>query len=278
MKRLVVTLVLALLLLAAGCTNLQPQETSSPSVAPARDAGSSLGYGEASKALATLSPSGGYPTDPVVIKNADLRVEVPALEPALDRVRGIAGEQNGTLAELELRSESGDRRTATATVRVPAGRFETALEALHGVGEVRSESVKSEDVTEEFVDLTAKQAALADQLQQYRRIMANTSRVEDVLVVQKEIERVQVELDRTEGRLRYLESRTSYSRITLRLEEPAPLAGGALPSIVEVLGAGVQGFFTVLAGLVVVVLSLLPLVLLGGLAWWLYRRYRRGRA
>lgn len=278
MQRIAAVLVLVLLLAAAGCTGIAQQDAKNTnggpiSAPPAVDR--SAGTGEA---VTTGSAPIAAPTDPKLIRNADLRVEVPSLEPALDRVRGVAAEQNGTVAGLELRAESGDRRTATVTVRVPEDRFDAALSALRSVGTVRSESVQAQDVTEEYVDLTAKRDSLSRQLGQYQRIMANTTGVDQVLKVQEEVERVQLELDRTEGRLRYLESRTSFSRITLRLEEPAPLAGGALPSIVEVLGAGVQGFFTVLAGLVVLLITLLPLVLLGGAAWLLYRRYKRSKA
>ena len=274
MKRLVVVLVLAVLLISAGCTSIQPQKTISAPSEPAQDAVSSYGSNEYSGSAVTPRATGGLPTEPLLIKNADLRLEVATLEPALDRVRQVASDQNGTLSDLDLKSEAGERRTATATVRVPSDQFETTLSALRQIGDVRSESVRTEDVTEEYVDLRAKRAALSDQLAQYRRILANTSTIEDVIAVQKEIERVQVELDRAEGRLRYLESRTSFSRITLRLEEPAPIAGGSLPSIVEVLGAGFQGFFTVLAGIVVLFLSLLPLFALGVIGWLLYRRFR----
>lgn len=275
MKRLAALFVLALALLAAGCTSMQPQGTISTPSEPAQDAVSSYGSNEYSKSAVTHYPTGNNLVEPLLVKNADLRLEVGTLEPSLEQVRLIASDQNGTLSDLDLRSEAGQRRTATATVRVPSDRFDTALSALREVGQVRSESVRSEDVTEEYVDLRAKQAALSEQLAQYRRIMANTSTVEDVIAVQKEVERVQVELDRAEGRIRYLESRTSYSRITLRLEEPAPIGGGALPSIAEVLGAGVQGFFMVLAGIVVLALSLIPLVVLGLIGWALYRYLRR---
>ena len=277
MQRIAAVLVLALLLAAAGCTSPLTQETKYSDGGPV-SAPSDLRGDGAGEAVATPIEPTSDATDPRLIRNADLRVEVPSLEPALDRVREVAGDQNGTVAGLELRSESGDRRTATVTVRVPEDRFDTALAALRTVGTVRSESVQAQDVTEEYVDLTARRDALARQLGQYQRIMENTTGVADVLKVQEEIERVQVELDRTAGRLRYLESRTAFSRITLRLEEPAPLAGGALPSIVEVLGAGVQGFVAVLAGLVVLAITLLPLVLVGAAAWYLYRRYRRSKA
>lgn len=277
MKRLVVVLMLALFLLGVGCMSIMPQETVPSPAEPARDVASSQGSNELLKGSVTPSSTGGLPTEPLLIKNADLRLEVATLEPALERVRQVASDQNGTLSDLDLRSEAGERRTATATVKVPSARFDATLSALRAVGQVRSESVRSEDVTEEFVDLRAKQSALSEQLVQYRRIMANTSTVEDVIVVQKEIERIQVELDRAEGRLRYLESRTSFSRITLRFEEPAPIAGGAIPSIVEVLGVGVQGFFAVLSGLVVITLSLLPLVVLAVIGWLLYRWYRGRR-
>ena len=253
---------------------MRSRRTEGPSARPPRPTGAT-GSGEA---VATPDSPTSAPTDPKLIRNADLRVEVPSLEPALDRVREVAADQNGTVAGLELRAESGDRRTATVTVRVPEDRFDAALAALRAVGTVRSESVQAQDVTEEYVDLAAKRDSLARQLDQYHRIMENTTGVDQVLKVQEEVERVQLELDRTEGRLRYLESRTAFSRVTLRLEEPAPLAGGALPSIVEVLGDGVQGFFAVLAGLVVVAITVLPLVLIGAGAWYLYRRYKRSKA
>ena len=277
MQRIAAVLALVLLLAAAGCTGLAQQDAKST------DGGSisappDLRQNGAGEAVATPVAPTSAATDPRLIRNADLRVEVPSLEPALDRVREVAADQNGTVAGLELRAESGARRTATVTVRVPEDRFDATLAALRTVGTVRSESVQAQDVTEEYVDLSAKRASLARQLDQYHRIMENTTGVDQVLKVQEEVERVQLELDRTDGRLRYLESRTDFSRVTLRLEEPAPLAGGALPSIVEVLGAGVQGFFGVLAWLVILVISVLPLVLVGGGAWYLYRRYRRSRA
>lgn len=275
MQRIAAVLALVLLLAAAGCTGITGQEdakyTDGTVGAPSavdRDAQSGEGPGSAP----TLAP-----TDTRLIRNADLRVEVPALEPALDRVREAAAAHNGTLAGLELRASSGEQRTATATVRVPEDRFDEALAALRTIGTVRSESVQAQDVTEEYVDLSAKRDSLSRQLEQYHRIMANTTGVDQVLKVQEEVERVQLELDRTEGRLRYLESRTDFSRITLRLEEPAPITGGVLPSIVEVLGAGVQGFFAVLAGIVILAITVVPLVLVGGAAWYLYRRYRRSK-
>jgi len=276
MQRIAAVLALVLLLAAAGCTGTAPQDLKSsnsatvgaPSVAD-RSSGEAVAPGNA--LIAT-------PTDPKLIRNADLRVEVPSLDPAIDRVRAVAADQNGTVAGLELRAESGDRRTATVTVRVPEDRFDATLAALRAVGTVRSESVQAQDVTEEYVDLAAKQGSLSRQLEQYHRIMANTTGVDQVLKVQEEVERVQLELDRTAGRLRYLESRTSFSRITLRLEEPAPLVGGSLPSIGGVIGAGVQGFFAVLSGLVILMITVLPLALVGGAAWFLYRRYRRSKA
>jgi uncharacterized protein YceK len=281
MKRIVIlALVLALLLVASGCTSISTPEGATPISESSRSVGSGTAYDKSPENAPMSAATGGTvsTTDPMLIKNANLRVEVPSIDSAVDRVRAIAAEQNGTLADLERRTDSSDRRTATATVRVAVDRFDAALVALRGIGKVTSETVKAEDVTEEYVDLAAKRASLARQLEQYQRIMTNTTRIEEVLKVQEEIERVQVELDRTDGRLRYLESRTAYSRITLSLAEPAPIAGGALPSIAEVLGAGVQGFVAVVTGLVILAITALPLVLLALVGWFLYRRYRRSKA
>ena len=191
MQRIAAVLALVLLLAAAGCTGIAQQDakyTNGGTVGAPSEVDRSAGSGEA---VATGVAPTSAPTDPRLIRNADLRVEVPSLEPALDRVRGVAADQNGTVAGLELRAESGDRRTATVTVRVPEDRFEATLAALRTVGTVRSESVQAQDVTEEYVDLAAKRGSLARQLEQYHRIMENTTGVDQVLKVQEEVERVQ---------------------------------------------------------------------------------------
>lgn len=270
MQRTAAVVILVLLLAGAGCTGIAGQDANG-------DGGTVGAPSVVDRSEGESAAPGATPGATRLIRDADIRVEVDALDPALERVRELAAGQNGTVVGVEYRAEGGERRTASVTVRVPEDRFDGALAALRTVGTVRSESVRTQDVTEEYVDLEARRGSLARQLEQYRRIMANTSGVDQVLAVQEEIERVQLELDRTEGRLRYLDSRTDYSRIVLRLEEPASIAGGALPSIAEVLGAGVQGFFAVLAGIVVVAITVLPLVLLGAAAWYLYRRYRGSR-
>ena len=282
MKRIAIVLALVLLLAAAGCTSpgtspvaQDTKYSNSGTVGGALPADRSAGSGEA---VAPGTASTVAPIDPKLIRNADLRVEVPSLEPALDRVRSIAADQNGTVAGLEVRAESGSQRTATVTVRVPEDRFDATLAALRAVGTVRSESVQAQDVTEEYVDLGAKRDSLSRQLEQCPPDHGQHDRGRPG----------------PEGpgggragpaRTRPDRGPAPYSRAGPRSrgsrsvsEEPAPLAGGALPSIVEVLGTGIQGFFAVLAGLVILVITLLPLALIGGAAWLLYRRYRRSKA
>jgi hypothetical protein len=143
MQRIAAVLVLVLLLAAAGCTGIAQQDakyTNGGTVGAPSAVDRSQGSGES---VATGVAPTSAATDPRLIRNADLRVEVPSLEPALDLIREVAADQNGTVSGLELRAEDGSQRTATVTVRVPEDRFDTALAALRAVGTVRSESVQA---------------------------------------------------------------------------------------------------------------------------------------
>jgi hypothetical protein len=104
--------------------------------------------------------------------------------------------------------------------------FDATVSEIKSLGTLRSASVNSQDVTEEYVDLQAQKAALQLQLEQFNRIMVKADKIEDILKIQVEIGRVQVDLDRLEGRLRYLNNRIDLGTITVSLQEPAPLGGG----------------------------------------------------
>ncbi|HIH27251.1 MAG TPA: DUF4349 domain-containing protein, partial [Methanoregulaceae archaeon] len=134
-----------------------------------------------------------------------------------------------------------------------------------------SESLSADDVTEEYVDLQARRTALASQLVQYNRIMERAENVSEILEVQVQIERVQVELDRIDGRLKYLDNRVDYATITVALQEPEPVGGGEGFSFVSVINESIAGFLAVTAGLIIILISIIPLIILGAVAYVLYR-------
>lgn len=217
-------------------------------------------------------PGVGSDTEQKIIRTADIRLEVVNVSASARDVQEVAVRYKGMVQSSSVYVGSQNRYSGTVVIRVPAERFDPVLEIIHGMGKVLSSSVSARDVTEEYVDLVAQRNALANQLVQYNRLLSKGENVSEILEVQREIERVQVELDRIDGRMRYLDSRTSYSTITVNLAEPTqvkPPSGYSFPSVIN---DAITGFIDTIVWLFVFIFTLLPLIILGGLVYWVWKR------
>ncbi len=212
--------------------------------------------------------------DQMIIKTSQIRLEVQNVTAALDPIRNIATAHGGYLGTLSVTTQYGDRLYGTVTIRIPAREFESAITEIKTLGTLKSESLNAEDVTEEYVDLQARRTALANQLAQYTRILEKAENVSEILEVQVQIERVQVEIDRIDGRLKYLDNRVEYATISVTLTEPEPVGGREGFSFISVINEGIAGFLAVTAGLVIILISIIPLVIIGALAYLGYRWWK----
>ena len=101
-------------------------------------------------------------------------------------------------------------------------------------------------------------------------------KLQDILAVERELARVREEIERYEGRLRYLKSRAATSRLTLSVHEPVPVLEktGQSPLVDAVRQAWGRflGLVTLAIGWSGVVI---PVGLIGAGAWWTLRRRRR---
>ena len=213
-----------------------------------------------------------------IIRIADIKAEVTNVSESAERVKEVAKRHDGQVQSSSVYAGSQNRYSGTVTIRVPAERFDDALADIVAIGRVLSSSVTADDVTEEYVDLVAQRDSLSNQLAQYNRLLAKGQNVSEILDVQKEIERVQVQLDRIVGRMKYLDSRTSFSTITVSLSEPAQVEAPGGYSVPAVISDGIAGFVDTVVWLFIAILTLLPLILLGGAGYWVYQRWKKNRS
>jgi hypothetical protein len=141
----------------------------------------------------------------------------------------IAGNRGGFVVTSESKQrESADPNNRemdiSLVIRIPSAQFESSLEEIRSLGSRTLQNKQSgEDVTEEFIDLEARiktQKALEDQ---FLQIMKQASKVEDALEVQRQIAEVRTEIEKLEGRKRFLENRSSLSTIKINLQSPRPI-------------------------------------------------------
>lgn len=205
--------------------SVSPSSVSGGSSAPAADGA----RGESG----ALSSGSVLPADwnQRIVRTAELTLTVANVEQAIAAARDTATSAGGQVLSSST-SYSGDRQFAMLTIEVPSDRFDAVMSALRGhplVEQVEHETTSSQDVTEEYVDLQARLRNAEATEQRFLALQTQATRLEDILALEREISRVRGEIEQLKGRLTYLERRTSYSRIDLRLQPVAAGAGQAGP-------------------------------------------------
>ncbi len=105
------------------------------------------------------------------------------------------------------------------TLRVPEPRLDETMDRLADLGKVVGRSLRSRDVTEEVIDLEARLRnlqALRDRLRSY---LGQALNLEEILKVERELARVQTEIESIEGRLKLLKSQVAMSELEVRVRK-----------------------------------------------------------
>jgi len=167
--------------------------------------------------------------DRKIIRNANLTMEVNSTTEAQQRVTSIAESHGGFVVTSESKQrEDADPAKRTLdiklVVRIPATQFGVALDEIRKLANnLREENVTGQDVTEEFIDLEARIKTQRALELQFLEIMKQARKVEDALEVQRQIADVRTDIEKLEGRKRFLENRASLSTITINIEAPRPM-------------------------------------------------------
>ena len=150
----------------------------------------------------------------MLIWRAWLSLEVSSVSNAVSQVIDVAKESGGY---IESQSDSGEER-AHVTLRVPVDSLKSTMASLESVGKVTSRRVSSEDVTEQYVDIDARlktNIALRDRL---RALLDKAENVKDVLAIEKELGRVQADIDSMQARLKALKGKVDLASISVSIK------------------------------------------------------------
>ena len=167
-----------------------------------------------------------------IIYTADLTLIVPDLGVWEQSLRALIKSHGGYLAGSTMGGEPEESRVGTWEIRIPVARFQPFLQEVQQQAEVRQIKTDSEDVSEEFFDLEAR---LKNKRVEEQRLIAHLQRstalLQDILAVEKELSRVREEIERMEGRLRFLSNKTELTTITLTATERRGYTPPANPGI-----------------------------------------------
>jgi hypothetical protein len=219
-----------------------------------------------------------------VIRTARLAVEVDRYDAGARHLLDIAEGAGGFIADSSYGEDEG-RPRGEFILRVPAGRFGAAIKDVEAMGTVRQRQISAQDVTEEYVDLQARQRNLERHEQQLLTFMDRATKVQDLLAVEQELSRVRGQIEQITGRLRYLAHNVEMASITVVLSEHLKKGhaglwdfGGTLAQMQGAFLATVEQIFAATERVLVLASTLLPVGALAGVAWAVFRRTRQSRA
>jgi len=227
-----------------------------------------------------------------IIQDAEVELEVDSPLETQRSVTSLAESHGGFVVTSESKqrqSEDPSQRVmdVTLVIRVPAPQFGPTRDAILGLSKrVLDSKSTGQDVTEEFIDLEARVKTQKALEAQFLEIMKQAHKVEDALEVQRQIAEVRTEIEKLEGRKRFLENRSSLSTITVNLKAP-PTSIVVNPTgfgreVKEAIKESVEIAREIVLFLIRFVIVMIPIFLfillpLGLIVRYLMRRARRPR-
>jgi hypothetical protein len=226
-----------------------------------------------------------------VIRNAELSIEVASPAAAETTVTSLVERLGGYVASSERESGADEGARSESRVRlslrVPAEKMGEALREIKRLGRgAETEKIGSEDVTDEFIDVQARIDNQKHLEQSLVGILAQANSVDSALKVHQELASVRTEIDRLEGRKRFLETESDLAKISLSLAPVRQVVAAAasptglgvtvrraMADAVDVSNAMIT--FAIRATGVMLPVAVMFGLPLAGLVWWLKRRQRR---
>ena len=263
-----------ILVLSSACGSSSKSESPRPASAPqpvAKTAAPAPANGN-SKPLPELRK---------VIETAQVSLETKDLPATEARVRERLAARKGILSSASVTLDGNGRRTGNFTLRIPAGQLNDFVNELASLPDVivRQRSISSQDVTEEFVDITARLENMQRHEKRLREILATANTVEEVLKVEKELATVRSQIESTTGKLKALTGKIEMSTLQLRISEVAVITEtnffGKLKAILRDswVAAG-----DVVLYLIATVIVLSPIGMLTAGIWWWWKRRQKAKA
>ena len=165
----------------------------------------------------------------IIIRTVDMGVEVDDVGAAIDDI----GELGKRMGGWVVSSNRPLMHTGSVSIRVPADMLDQAVLEIRALSlRVQYESSDSRDVTDEYVDLSSRLKNTMATEEALLKLLERAEKVDDALAVQSNLSRVQEDVERLQGRIKYLEQTSAFSLLNVSLsEEPREMVPDAGPDV-----------------------------------------------
>lgn len=218
----------------------------------------------------------------MIIRSGTMNLEADNFGETEAKVKQISSGLGGYITNSSAVVNPSGKKQGAVTIRVAADKFDALIDELGKIGKVMNQNINGQDVTEEFMD---SEARLKTQQELESRLLTllseKTANLSAVVEVEQKLASVRENIEKTQGRLRMLKDKASYSTLTVSIFEPAILNTSSGGGFFYELGLGIEkglsGFTSVLSGIITFIIALSPILAIFGLLIYIVVRYIKKR-
>jgi hypothetical protein len=162
-----------------------------------------------------------------LIRNAAVQIEIVSFDEVVNKITAFASEERGYVATTSSEKQANGKLRGEMVVKVVPENLDRFLQKIRSLGELKNQTLETEDVTKAYFDTDArlKNAQVMEQ-RLIEMLKAKTGKVSDLLQVEKELGRVREEIEKMQGELKYWDAQVQFATVTISLaekdmEEPA---------------------------------------------------------
>ena len=157
--------------------------------------------------------AGGVLAQRQLIRRGYMGVAVADLAPARIRLERIVAAMGAQVSRAQVSDDS----RAEYSLRVPPAQLGPLMDSVAVLGDVDTRTVSAEDVTEAVVDAEARLAALRASRDRLTQLLERATSVQDVISVERELARVQGDIESLDARLQAMKGQVAMSELSIRM-------------------------------------------------------------
>lgn len=155
-----------------------------------------------------------------LVRNAQVELEIVKFDEAVQKITVFAAEDRGYIATSSSQKQANGKLHGDVVVKVLPEKLDGFLLKLRGLGELKNQTLGSEDVTKQYFDTDSrlKNARVMEQ-RLIDILKTKSSKVADLLEVEKELGRVRAQIEEMQGALKYMDAQVQFATVTITLAE-----------------------------------------------------------
>jgi len=213
--------------------------------------------------------------------NATLQVD--DIESAVDQLNSMAKRLGGYVVDSQMDNQQNNAY-ANMTIKIPAVQFDGARNGLKEIGKVLNQHLTANDITNQYYDADTRLRNWQAEEQRYLEILKQANTVNDIILVENSLSNIRMQIEQLKGQLKLWDHEVAFSTIQVQLQtKPSPVnvdepwqpiswheTWEASQNAVLKTISTIWNFFNYL---VVGLGYALPLILIGGTGYLIYRQW-----